>query len=48
MATDGDINWSSLERPLDTGEAQAYDQDMLAEFSKKHAEAEAAKASSAA
>jgi hypothetical protein len=36
LATDGDIDWSSLERPLDTQEAQAYEQSMLAEFAKVH------------
>jgi hypothetical protein len=35
LATDGDIDWSALERPLDTTEAQAYEQDMLGEFHKK-------------
>jgi hypothetical protein len=38
LATDGDIDWSSLERPLDVGEAQAYEQSMLAEFAKVHEE----------
>jgi hypothetical protein len=38
LATDGDIDWSSLERPLDTQEAQAYEQSMLAEFAKVHEE----------
>ena len=47
-ATDGDIDWSALERPLDTSEAQSYEQDMLEEFARKHAEHEAAQASSAA
>ena len=35
LATDGDIDWASLERPLDTSEAQAYEQDMMGEFAKK-------------
>ena len=38
LATDGDIDWSAMERPLDTSEAQAYEQDMLGEFQKKMAE----------
>ena len=37
LATDGDIDWSALERPLDTGEAQSYEQSMLGEFQKLHA-----------
>ena len=48
LATDGDIDWSALERPLDKDEAQSYEQSMLAEFSKKHEEAEASKTSDAA
>jgi hypothetical protein len=32
LATDGDIDWTALERPLDTGEAQSYEQSMLAKF----------------
>lgn len=36
LATDGDINWAELERPLDTQEAQAYEQSMLGEFQKLH------------
>mgnify|MGYP001812468023 FL=1 len=36
MATDGDINWAALERPLDTEEAQSYEQSMLAEFAREH------------
>ena len=39
LATDGDIDWSALERPLDTEEAQSYEQNMLEEFHKKHGEA---------
>lgn len=38
LATDGDIDWSALERPLDTQEAQSYEQSMLAEFAKVHEE----------
>jgi hypothetical protein len=38
LATDGDIDWSVLERPLDTEEAQSYEQSMLAAFAKKHEE----------
>ena len=34
LATDGDIDWSKLERPLDTNEAQSYEQSMLEEFHK--------------
>ena len=34
LATDGDIDWSKLERPLDTDEAQSYEQSMLDEFHK--------------
>jgi len=34
LATDGDIDWTLLERPLDTNEAQGYEQSMLAEFNK--------------
>jgi hypothetical protein len=36
LATDGDIDWSALERPLDTQEAQSHEQSMLAEFAKEH------------
>jgi len=36
LATDGDIDWSSLERPLDTNEAQSYEQSMLGKFQKLH------------
>jgi hypothetical protein len=32
LATDGDIDWTALERPLDTEEAQSYEQSMLAQF----------------
>ncbi len=35
LATDGDIDWSAMERPLDTSEAQAYEQNLLGEFVKK-------------
>ena len=38
LATDGDIDWSALERPLDTQEAQSYEQSMLGEFQKLHEE----------
>jgi len=38
LATDGDIDWSAMERPLDTSEAQAYEQDMLAAFQEKMVE----------
>ena len=41
LATDGDINWTALERPLDTDEAQSYEQSMLEEFSKKRESEEA-------
>ena len=41
LATDGDIDWSAMERPLDTEEAQSYEQNMLNEFAKKHQEHEA-------
>jgi hypothetical protein len=37
LATDGDIDWSALERPLDTGEAQSHEQSMLARFQEGHA-----------
>ena len=47
LATDGDIDWSEMERPLDTQEAQSYEQSMLAEFAKVH-EAQENKTSSAA
>ncbi|MCB1704769.1 MAG: ferritin-like domain-containing protein [Halioglobus sp.] len=47
LATDGDIDWSELERPLDTEEAQAYEQSMLARFAEVH-EQQDAKTSSAA
>ncbi|EAQ97177.1 ferritin-like domain-containing protein [Congregibacter litoralis] len=38
LATDGDINWSALERPLDTEEAQSHEQSMLAAFHEKFEE----------
>lgn len=47
LATDGDINWAALERPLDTEEAQSYEQSMLAEFAKEHEKMEAEKTSAA-
>ncbi len=34
LATDGDIDWTALERPLDTEEAQSYEQSMLDSFHK--------------
>ncbi|MDP5069534.1 MAG: ferritin-like domain-containing protein [Congregibacter sp.] len=42
LATDGDIDWSALERPLDTGEAQSHEQSMLSAFHEKFAALEAA------
>ncbi len=36
MTTDGDIDWSALERPLDTEEAQDHEQSMLAQFHERH------------
>ena len=36
LATDGDINWSQLERPLDTDEAQSYEQSILQDFHARH------------
>ena len=48
LADDGDIDWTAMERPLDTGEAQSHEQSMLAEFSKEFEKQEAAKANSAA
>lgn len=38
LTTDGDIDWALLERPLDTAEAQGYEQSMLSEFQKLAAE----------
>ncbi len=35
LATDGDIDWATMERPLDTSEAQAYEQNLMGEFAKK-------------
>ncbi|MBN7798289.1 ferritin-like domain-containing protein [Parahaliea mediterranea] len=32
LATDGDIDWATLERPLDTEEAQSYEQSMMEDF----------------
>ncbi|MEH6515977.1 MAG: ferritin-like domain-containing protein [Halioglobus sp.] len=40
LTTDGDIDWSALERPLDTEEAQSYEQSMLSQFHKSSQEAE--------
>jgi hypothetical protein len=48
LATDGDIDWSALERPLDTEEAQSHEQSMLAAFKEEHEKLEAGEASSAA
>jgi hypothetical protein len=31
LGNDGDIDWAALERPLDTAEAQSYEQTMLAQ-----------------
>jgi hypothetical protein len=45
LATDGDIDWVALERPLDTGEAQSYEQSMLGKFKEElHGEDEASSA----
>jgi hypothetical protein len=45
LATDGDIDWAALERPLDTGEAQSYEQSMLGKFKEEaHGQAEASSA----
>jgi P-aminobenzoate N-oxygenase AurF len=38
LANDGDIDWAALERPLDTDEAQRYEQSMLEEFHALQAE----------
>jgi hypothetical protein len=38
LSTDGDIDWSAMERPLDTTEAQAYEQNLMGEFQKKMVE----------
>jgi hypothetical protein len=43
LATDGDIDWSALERPLDTDEAQSHEQSMLAAFHDQHAADQAEK-----
>ncbi len=48
LATDGDIDWASLERPLDTEEAQGYEQSMLAKFHEEHEKQGVPKTSSAA
>jgi hypothetical protein len=48
LATDGDIDWSALERPLDTDEAQSHEQSMLAAFAAEHEKQEAADTSNAA
>ncbi|MEQ9464559.1 MAG: ferritin-like domain-containing protein [Haliea sp.] len=41
LATDGDIDWALLERPLDTEEAQGYEQSILADFQKLKEQEEA-------
>ena len=48
LATDGDSNWAALERPLDTEEAQSYEQSMLAEFAKEHEKQDVQKVSDTA
>ncbi|MDH5171348.1 MAG: ferritin-like domain-containing protein, partial [Gammaproteobacteria bacterium] len=48
LATDGDIDWAAMERPLDTQEAQSHEQSMLAAFAAEHEKQEAARASNAA
>jgi hypothetical protein len=48
LATDGDIDWAALERPLDTAEAQSHEQSMLAAFTAEHEKRAAAEASNAA
>jgi hypothetical protein len=48
LATDGDIDWTALERPLDTQEAQSHEQSMLAAFQAEHQKQEAARESDAA
>ncbi|MBT4522077.1 MAG: ferritin [Halieaceae bacterium] len=45
LATDGDIDWAALERPLDTEEAQSYEQSTVADFREMHAQEEHAEAS---
>jgi hypothetical protein len=44
LATDGDIDWAALERPLDTEEAQSHEQSMLAAFHAAHEEEQAGRA----
>ena len=44
LATDGDIDWAALERPLDTEEAQSHEQSMLAAFHAAHEEEQASTA----
>lgn len=39
-ATDGDIDWAALERPLDTEEAQSHEQSILAQFQERHERAQ--------
>ncbi|MEM1110909.1 MAG: ferritin-like domain-containing protein [Pseudomonadota bacterium] len=36
LTTDGDIDWTNLERPLDTAEAQSHEQSMLQQFKDAH------------
>ena len=48
LATDGDIDWTAMERPLDTQEAQSHEQGMLAAFAAEHQKQQAAKISTAA
>ena len=35
LTTDGDIDWAAMERPLDTSDTQAYEQNLMGEFAKK-------------
>jgi hypothetical protein len=46
LPDDGDINWSAMERPLDVGEAQSYEQKGLQEHMDKaiHSKLEAVSA----
>lgn len=48
LATDGDIDWAAMERPLDTSEAQAHEQSMLARFAAEFEATGATKESDAA
>ncbi|MEH6591018.1 MAG: ferritin-like domain-containing protein [Halioglobus sp.] len=45
LANDGDIDWSSLERPLDTSEVQSEEQSIMGEFQKLHEQEQQRKAS---